>query len=89
MEIQCKLCNSTVLKTSKVVHAISHSDLIIFECGYCPKKFTHNNTSMLRKHILNQHKKPGEPINYDNYKDNRKELKEQINEWKERCFPTE
>ncbi|CAL2052341.1 unnamed protein product [Caenorhabditis brenneri] len=89
MEYQCKLCNSFVVKSSVIAHAITHGNFVLFECGYCSKTFSGGYIGVVRKHILNQHKMPGEPLNYDNIKDNRKKLEKQIDEMRKRCFPTE
>ncbi|CAL2051148.1 unnamed protein product [Caenorhabditis brenneri] len=83
-EFKCSLCNFVCQRTSARKHACTHANLVIYECGYCPRKYNGlERSTQIKIHILNHH---GRKANRNNFTDNKKKLTEEIDEWVEKCF---
>ncbi|EGT37256.1 hypothetical protein CAEBREN_06545 [Caenorhabditis brenneri] len=88
-DMECVLCNFVLTRPRSMTnHACSHANFAFYECGHCPRKFnSHDDRTSVRKHIRNHHKVNGQLVSETDYKDNRKELADEIQFWKKKCFP--
>ncbi|EGT47505.1 hypothetical protein CAEBREN_25834 [Caenorhabditis brenneri] len=87
-DLQCTQCNLIILcRKNAERHACSHANLPLYECKYCNRKFSAFQQKTLYTHIRNEHKKIGQPVNKDDFHDNRDKLEVDIQLLKKKCFP--